>query len=76
MSPKLIARLLPLPPASPDLYALGVKRDGHYYAFLFTAEYVSEVKRTIGRFAGDPRLNFTWYDAAVLCQKLGDEFDG
>jgi len=26
--------------------------------------------QTLGRFAGDPELSFSWYDAAVLSQKV------
>ena len=26
--------------------------------------------RTLGRFASNPELSFTWYDAAVLSQKV------
>jgi hypothetical protein len=26
--------------------------------------------RTFGRYASDPELSFSWYDAAVLSQKL------
>jgi hypothetical protein len=29
--------------------------------------------RTLGRFASNPELSFTWYDAAVLSQKIRQE---
>lgn len=40
------------------------------YLFLFNDETRSEVLRTLGRFASNPELSFTWYDAAVMSQKV------
>ena len=43
------------------------------YVFVYDAGdkgQVSELLRTLGRFASDSRLNFTWYDAARLSQKI------
>jgi hypothetical protein len=33
----------------------------------------AETLRTLGRFASNPQLSFTWYDAAVLSQKIRQE---
>lgn len=40
------------------------------YVFLFDDESRAETLRTIGRFASDPTLSFTWYDAAKLSQEV------
>lgn len=40
------------------------------YVFLFTDENRQEALKTLGRFAINPELSFTWYDAAVLSQKI------
>lgn len=43
------------------------------YAFAFTDENRQEVLRTLGRFAVNPELSFSWYDAAVLSQRVRQE---
>ncbi|MCE9608073.1 MAG: hypothetical protein K8U03_24570 [Planctomycetia bacterium] len=43
------------------------------YVFLFDDAHKAEVLRTLGRFASNPELSFTWYDAAVLSQKVRQE---
>jgi len=40
------------------------------YAFVWTDENLAEVLRQFGRWASDPELSFTWYDAAVLSKKV------
>ncbi|MCY2962762.1 MAG: hypothetical protein NT069_03775 [Planctomycetota bacterium] len=40
------------------------------YIFLFDNESEETMLRTLGRFASDSELSFTWYDAAVLSQKV------
>ena len=40
------------------------------YVFLYTDQCRSQVLRTLGRFASNPELSFTWYDAAVLSQRI------
>jgi hypothetical protein len=40
------------------------------YIFLFDDERRSEALRTLGRFASNPELSFSWYDAAVLSQRI------
>lgn len=40
------------------------------YIFLFDNESQEATLRTLGRFASDSDLSFTWYDAAVLSQKV------
>jgi hypothetical protein len=59
-------------PPNTNVLAL-VKDSGERYLFLYTAETKAETLRTLGRFASNPELSFTWYDAAVLCQRLRQE---
>lgn len=40
------------------------------YIFIFRDEYRGELLRTFGRYASDPKLSFTWYDAAIMSNKL------
>ncbi len=40
------------------------------YIFLYEDSQRAEALRTLGRFASNPELSFTWYDAAVLSQKV------
>ncbi|MCA9177172.1 MAG: hypothetical protein KDB14_21935 [Planctomycetales bacterium] len=40
------------------------------YIFLYDDTNRSETLRTLGRFASNPELSFTWYDAAVLSQRI------
>lgn len=51
---------------------LAMVKDGERFVFLYDDDSIPETLQTLGRFAADPELNFTWYDAAVLCQKLRD----
>jgi hypothetical protein len=43
------------------------------YVFLFEDRDRAEILRVFGRFASHPELNFTWYDAAVLAQRVREE---
>lgn len=40
------------------------------YVFVFDDAGRAEVLRTLGRFASNPDLSFTWYDAAVLAARV------
>jgi hypothetical protein len=46
--------------------AKGVER----YVFLYSDQNKAKVIKTIGRFASHPELSFTWYDAAILNQRI------
>jgi hypothetical protein len=41
--------------------------------FLYDDASRAETLRVLGRYASDPELSFTWYDAAVLSQKIRQE---
>jgi len=53
-----------------DINVLALVKGSERYIFLFDDEHRSEALRTLGRFASNPELSFTWYDAAVLSQKI------
>ncbi len=40
------------------------------YVFLYNEKNRIEILRILGRYASDPNLSFSWYDAAVLSQKI------
>ncbi len=40
------------------------------FIFLYEDERRAETLRMLGKFAADPDINFSWYDAAVLSQKI------
>ncbi|MCA8997499.1 MAG: hypothetical protein KDA80_10940 [Planctomycetaceae bacterium] len=52
------------------LNVIALVKDGERYIFVYDEESASELLQTLGRYAADPELNFTWYDAAVLSQKV------
>jgi hypothetical protein len=41
--------------------------------FLYDDSSRAETLRMLGRYASNPELSFTWYDAAVLSQKIRQE---
>lgn len=49
---------------------LALVKGSERYVFLYTEANRAETLRTLGRFASNPELSFTWYDAAVLSQKI------
>ena len=49
---------------------LALVREGERYVFLYDEQSVPTLHRTLGRYAADPELNFNWYDAAVMSQKV------
>ncbi len=61
---------------SKDINVLALVKGPERYIFLFDDSNRSETLRTLGRYASDPDLSFSWYDAAVLSQKVRRaEFD-
>ena len=55
---------------SQDINVLALVKGEERYIFLYDDTNRSETLRTLGRFASNPDLSFTWYDAAVLSQKI------
>ena len=55
---------------SQDINVVALVKGEERYIFLFNDEKKSETLRTLGRYASDAKLSFSWYDAAVLSQKV------
>jgi hypothetical protein len=55
---------------SQDINVLALVKGTERYVFLYDDTSRAETLRTLGRFASNPELSFTWYDAAVLSQKI------
>ena len=53
-----------------DINVLALVKGNERYIFLYDDSSRSETLRTLGRYASDPELSFTWYDAAVLSQRI------
>ena len=55
---------------SQDINVLALVKGAERYIFLYDDSNRAETLRTLGRYASNPDLSFTWYDAAVLSQKI------
>lgn len=55
---------------SDDINVLALVKGEERYLFLYNEKTRAETLRTLGRYASNPELSFTWYDAAVLSQKI------
>ena len=55
---------------SDDINVLALVKGEERYLFLFNDATRAETLRTLGKFASNPDLSFSWYDAAVLSQKV------
>ena len=53
-----------------DINVLALVKGSEKYIFLYTDSNRSKALRVLGRYASDPELSFSWYDAAVLSQKI------
>lgn len=49
---------------------LALLKDGERFVFLYDDQSLPQLLQTLGRYAANPELNFSWYDAAVLSQKV------
>ncbi len=58
---------------SQDINVLALVKGTERYVFLYDDASRAETLRTLGRYASNPELSFTWYDAAVLSQKIRQE---
>lgn len=56
-----------------EINVLALVKDDERYVFLYTDENRTNVLRTLGRWASNPELSLSWYDAAVLSQKVRQE---
>ena len=55
---------------------LALLKNGERYVFLYDDQSVETLLQTLGRYASDPELSFTWYDAAVLSQRVRPQAEG
>ena len=55
---------------SDDINVLALVKGEERYIFLYDDKNRAETLRMLGRYASNPELSFTWYDAAVLSQKI------
>ena len=55
---------------SKDINVVALVKGEERYLFLFNDSQKSQTLRTLGRYASNPDLSFSWYDAAVLSQKV------
>lgn len=53
-----------------DVTILVLVKGDERYVFNFTDANRAEALQTLGRFASNPELSFTWYDAVILSQKI------
>ena len=53
-----------------EINVLALVKGGERYVFLYDDASRAETLRALGRYASNPELSFTWYDAAVLSQKV------
>ncbi len=55
---------------SGEVNVVALTRGEERYVFLFDESTRTDLLRMLGRYAADPQLSFTWYDAAFLSQKI------
>ena len=49
---------------------LALVKETEKYIFLYDDNSPTELLQQLGKYASDETLSFTWYDAAVLSQKV------
>lgn len=55
---------------SSSVNVLALVKDGERFVFLYDESSIASLLQTLGRYAADPEMSFSWYDAAVLSQKV------
>lgn len=53
-----------------EVNVLALVKGEERYMFLFDDHNRDETLRTLARFAANPELEFSWYDAAMLSRKV------
>jgi hypothetical protein len=53
-----------------EVNVLALVKGDEKFIFLFDDENRDETLRQLARFAANPDLDFTWYDAAMLSRKI------
>lgn len=55
-----------------EINVLALVKGEERFIFLYDDANRTETLRLLGRFAADPEIDFTWYDAAVLSKRIRD----
>ncbi len=55
-----------------EINVLALVKGEERFIFLFDDVNRDETLRQLARFAADPELDFSWYDAAMLSRKIRD----
>lgn len=53
-----------------EINVLAMIKGEERYIFVYNDQNRVEMLRTLGRYAADPELSFTWFDAAVMSKKV------
>jgi len=53
-----------------EVNVVALVRGEEQYIFVFDEANRTETLRMLGRYAADPQLSFTWFDAALLSQRV------
>ncbi len=53
-----------------EINVLALVKGNERYVFIYSDDNRNEAVRRMGRFASNRELSFSWYDAAVLSQKV------
>lgn len=56
--------------ASRDINVIALVKGGERYVFLYDDDSRAQAIETLAKQAANPELSFSWYDAAVLAQKV------
>ena len=59
-----------LKPPTVDITATCLVKGDERYIFIYQDNKTKELLRTFGRFASDKDLSFSWYDAALMSQRV------
>ncbi len=63
-------RLTEPSPQDDEMHVVAMVKDEERYVFVFDAASRADALRKLGDFAGNDELSFSWYNAAVLSQKI------
>ncbi len=55
---------------SDEINIIALVKGEDRYVFLFDDNHRTDTLRMLGRYAADPELSFSWYDAAILSQRI------
>lgn len=55
---------------SKSLHVLAMVKGDERYVFLYDPQSIEQLIDQLGKYASDPDLDFTWYDAAILAEKV------